>query len=238
MRVYQAHLRQKYTFKKYITIIYYFKNSPQKSHQFDQTNIINYHLLKQSVDDWKKRRREKKNLPAPRSSQFIEFDEDEHQRTERKRINRFENSSHYLSPPRTIISPDPTDQSKPQPETSTPGLQSSTSSRANTIEISGINPPSQPVPTQTTEDDSNLNESLTNEEEDSLICTDFKYTFIEKFVEIERPYDHKSRGFGFLLNCGLQNSNSESLKKLQDDNINKILSKNYAQIVMVENGKY
>ena len=89
-----------------------------------------------------------------------------------------------------------------------------------------------------TNDDSNLNESAINDEDnDSMICTDFNYKFTEKLVEIERPFDHNSRGFGFLLNSGLQNKASASLKKLQDENIDNVLSQNFAQIVMVENGK-
>ena len=84
-----------------------------------------------------------------------------------------------------------------------------------------------------------MNESLNNEdnEEESMICTDFKYMFNEKFVVIDRPFDHPKRGFGFLLNSGLANRTHNCLKKLQDQNINQILEQNYAQIMVVENGK-
>ena len=79
-----------------------------------------------------------------------------------------------------------------------------------------------------------MNESLNNDEEESVICTDFKYTFNEKYVEIDRPFDHPKRGFGFLLNSGLANKTHNSLKKLQDPYINQILEQNYAQVMVVE----
>lgn len=84
-----------------------------------------------------------------------------------------------------------------------------------------------------------MNGSLSNEdnEEESMICTDFKYMFNEKFVEIDRPFDHPKRGFGFLLNSGLANKTHNCLKKLKDQSIDEILEQNYAQIMIVENGK-
>ena len=57
-------------------------------------------LLLQSVDDWKQRRRQKKNLPSTsRLTQLgeEEFD-DKPQKSDRKRINKFENSQYYIMP--------------------------------------------------------------------------------------------------------------------------------------------
>ena len=57
-------------------------------------------LLLQSVDDWKQRRRQKKNLSSTsRLTQLgeEEFD-DKPQKSDRKRINKFENSQYYISP--------------------------------------------------------------------------------------------------------------------------------------------
>ncbi len=55
------------------------------------------------MDDWKKRRREKVKMPPPRNGQNGEIldDEDQQQqytKSERKRINRFENSHYYIQP--------------------------------------------------------------------------------------------------------------------------------------------
>lgn len=53
------------------------------------------------MDDWKKRRREKVKLPPPRNGEIL-GDEDQQQqqytKSERKRINRFENSNYYIQP--------------------------------------------------------------------------------------------------------------------------------------------
>jgi len=210
-----------------------------------------------SVDDWKKRRREKKNLPAPRTSQSFDFNDDEdtsHQarNTERKRINRFENSPHYLSPPPTskeysdTIEPSNTpantqdEYNAPVEETLEPILVNTkinSTEKQNSPLLKTTTTTATTAVSEKTNDDSNLNDSAINDEDnDSMICTDFNYKFTEKFVQIERPFDHNSRGFGFLLNSGLQNKTGASLKKLQDENIDKVLSQNYAQIVMVENG--
>jgi hypothetical protein len=64
--------------------------------------LIDFYLLflLQSVDDWKQRRRQKKNLPSTsRLTQLgeEEFDDKPH-KSDRKRINKFENSQYYISP--------------------------------------------------------------------------------------------------------------------------------------------
>lgn len=219
------------------------------------------------MDDWKKRRREKKNLPPPRNSlsgDFI-FNEDENTaRTERKRINRFENSQYYISPPRIdneltdesnekhttqqieelVNSPNKSPVSENNNKTSTTAAP-----KAATIELSGISPKEEkpnastktsenPAAPSANNDDSNLNDSTTNDDDDSHISPEFKYAYIEKFIDIERPYDYNSRGFGFLLNSGLLNKSSGALRKLKDSAIDEIVTQNYPQVIVVEHGKF
>ena len=181
-------------------------------------------------------------MPANRNSQSGDFDVDNesapsHQeqqlsRNERRRINRFENSQYYLSPPgeksNESVATAPVRNSI---ETSAP-LPLHT--RASTIELSGISEALSAVksaPQDTSANDSNMNDSLNmNEEEESSELVGYTYT--PKCVSIERPFDYTSRGFGFLLNSGLA-----ATSKSQDPSLNSILSQNYAQIVVVEHGK-
>ncbi len=187
-------------------------------------------------------------MSSHRNSQSFDFNDDEDlshsqnfKSTERKRINRFENSPHYLSPPPT--SKEYSDTIEQSTSATNTHEENKSSEALEPISIdTKINYTDKqnlllPKTNETKNDDSNLNESGINDEDnDSMICTDFNYKFSEKLVEIERPFDHNSRGFGFLINSGLQNKASASLKKLQDEKIDNVLSQNYAQIVMVENG--
>ena len=53
-------------------------------------------IISKSVDDWKKRRREKQKMPQ-RLSQSGE-EENERHANRNRRINRFENSQYYIQP--------------------------------------------------------------------------------------------------------------------------------------------
>lgn len=52
------------------------------------------------MDDWKKRRREKVKMPPPRNGEIDDSLDDQKKctKSDRKRINRFENSNYYIQP--------------------------------------------------------------------------------------------------------------------------------------------
>ena len=196
------------------------------------------------MDDWKKRRREKQKMPTNRNSHSGDFDVDNESaptqqeqqqqlsRNERRRINRFENSQYYLSPPgeksneSVVTAPVRNSIEAPPPLP--------LHARASTIELSGISealPPVKSAPQETCANDSNMNDSLNmNEQEESSEL--LGYTYTPKCVSIERPYDYTTRGFGFLLNSGLA-----ATSKSHDPSLNSILGQKYAQIVVVEHGR-
>lgn len=85
-------------------------------------------------------------------------------------------------------------------------------------------------------------------EETTTTATDvkLKFVYLEKEVEISRPFNYSSRGFGFLLNTGLANDfvNSELYLLVNPENaissdtfIERLfVYENFAQIVVVEPG--
>ena len=77
--------------------------------------------------------------------------------------------------------------------------------------------------------------------DDSLqLSSEAQYEYATRFVEINRPYDYSSRGFGFLLNSGLASNMVLSTCAINhgasSPTTEEILSRNYAQIVVVEHG--
>lgn len=126
-----------------------------------------------------------------------------------KRINPFENSQHYILPLGE------TDEQK---------------KCAMTIEVSA----KKPTETTNEEPDQSMNESQ-SELDDSQ---NQQYVYTETRVEIDRPLDYPFRGFGFLLNSGLNNKeSSEPIQVLVSSEI-VLVNKCYAQIVVVEPSKF
>lgn len=80
-------------------------------------------------------------------------------------------------------------------------------------------------------------------EETELDESNTEYVYLENLVEILRPDNYSSRGFGFLLNSGLSNNNtiaqSQQLIVYNKNNEQFIkTNESYAQIVVVEPGNY
>lgn len=100
--------------------------------------------------------------------------------------------------------------------------------------------------TSSTNSNSNQANTSINEENNELdesICT-VQYVYLEKQVDITRPDNYTSRGFGFLLNSGLATSNNVKspisvLVRNKDTNETEtiLVNENYALIVVVEPGK-
>ena len=85
-----------------------------------------------------------------------------------------------------------------------------------------------------------MNEDKTDGDDEILVESieaDSKeeYIYIEKHVDLNRPLNYSSRGFGFLLNSGQGSSPNSVLVKQNDGTIIE-LHQNYAQIVVVEPG--
>jgi hypothetical protein len=217
-------------------------------------------------------------MPPSRNSQsFDDLDnnscENNNQRNERRRINKFENSQYYLSPPSPVdkssaISSEldrnkdnnnstnnsPSEeitnkclkQEHSENESSPNRVTKSNNNRSTTIELTGVTSNKQE---KIHENNKILNESNDdslnkNDDEDSLShCMDYSnYTFVEKFVSIERPFDYSSRGFGFLLNSGVASKVSSGNAKGNlflnaTSLVQNVINQNFAQIVVVEHGK-
>ena len=126
--------------------------------------------------------------------------------------------------------------------------------RAATIEITGIrstNANSEQnqscetlVNTKTNSDNdrseaNKLNSSMNNEDNElDGNETINHYYYIEKLLDLRRPDNYSSRGFGFLLNSGQSNKQSNQIfvRNLDDMTETSIINQNYAQIVVVEPG--
>ena len=127
--------------------------------------------------------------------------------------------------------------------------------RAATIEITGIrstnsnseqNQSCETLVNTKTNTDNDLNEanklnsSMNNEDNelDGNETINHYYYYIEKLVDLRRPDNYSSRGFGFLLNSGQSNKQSNQIfvRNLDDMTETSIVNQNYAQIVVVEPG--
>jgi hypothetical protein len=189
-------------------------------------------------------------MPPPRTSDSFE-DPNEHQKQqERKRINRFENSQYYLSPPSPQSSHD-TQRLKRDIENICEEVnQKLHINPATMIELdTGMDCTvakvecfsAQPVAKQDSmhcESDASLNISntLTNLDDEESVCL-YNHRFVEKHVSIERPFDYSLRGFGFLLSS-LEANSKNYYKNLQDSSSLAVVGQNYAQIVVVEHGDH
>lgn len=128
-----------------------------------------------------------------------------------KRINPFENSQHYILP----LGEEKSNEQK---------------NCAMTIEVST----KKSTEIKNEEPDQSINESQSDELDESQ---NQEYVYIETTVDIERPHDYQSRGFGFLLNSGLNNKQSSEPIQLLINNEIVLIDKCYAQIVVVEPSK-
>jgi hypothetical protein len=219
-----------------------------------------------SVDDWKKKRRQKQK---PSTSRLLESGEEEtesvNKSTDRKRINKFEHSQYFLMPlsadgtaidvasssdhalqqekieiETTVTTKNVTKQHQTLPvESSKLAATNST----NTIEISGVT--HQDNSTKKSETEQNVNNdtgcdksvSEDNELEESTMQSVY---YVEKFIEITRPINYAQRGFGFLLNTGVSSKgNVNSVNNIilkTGDTETTVVNDSYAQVVVVEPG--
>ncbi|CAF0711793.1 unnamed protein product [Brachionus calyciflorus] len=168
------------------------------------------------VDDWKKRRREKQKLPVKTRS--FEEDEPQNNRSDRKRINPFEASQYYIMPLNE--------------ESTTPVILEISKSK-NEPSDKNVNPA---VKESTEPHNTSINQSLNESQNELDESQNVQYVYIEKLVDITRPDNYTSRGFGFLLNSGY-NSNKSELNEPINVLINDelvLVNECYAQIVVVE----
>lgn len=196
------------------------------------------------MDDWKKRRREKAKMPPPRTSNNGDFNDDEQQqqqpKTDRKRINKFENSHYYLQPY--------DDENNPI-EIKTENQENNNiiaTTQSATIEITGV----RNYDHQTSSGDkqieikNQLNESIKQQQlqqkqndevtkDEISILNLTNYTFVERVVNLVRTDDYNLRGFGFLLKNA-----SKKLVNNTNSQISFTMSQNYAEIVGLDPRNY
>jgi hypothetical protein len=214
----------------------------------------------QSVDDWKKKRRQKQKPSAVARLLESGEEEDNTKCVDRKRINRFEQSQYYLMPLNADGSAaiDPQSQQQQTDHDTAPNVRHSqhqtlptdlssdktvtNTKSANTIELTGIRQEvnestSAPAPaaaslfSMSSED---MTTTSTNElDESSLPCL----VYTERTVEITRPINYVQRGFGFLLNTGVSSTGQSVITlRLADESETTVVNDSYAQVVVVEPG--
>lgn len=229
-----------------------------------------------SVDDWKKKRRQKQR---PSATRMLESGEDEstnasssetnNQRS--RRINKFENSQYYRMPlddnNEPITTSQKNSQTMPSVDTNT-ATPASTGSKdfQHTLELTGITTTSSTTDSAdlTSNDKSNqvessqaetwkTDEKQNCEEQDETSSSSMAaananaapaviYIYSERSIEINRPFNHSQRGFGFLLNTGLPQSQSKSTTSYAQNHIiikqgdieTTVVNEHLAQVVVVE----
>lgn len=182
-----------------------------------------------SVDDWKKRRREKQKMPASRLSQSGEDESTATSSTSRqasrtRRIHRFEDSPFYIQPlpldgsgggeqaaaaNETTAAAVAEDSGATQPQATSspsPNKPNTQQQGGNTKETSSNNKSLVVVEKDGGGEENNSNrpqQETTTLSSSSSPQPPSKCVFVEREVEISRPANYSLRGFGFLLNTGL-----------------------------------
>ena len=131
-------------------------------------------------------------------------------------------------------------------------LNSNSNKKINSNSTSSISNTSNSNNNNNNNNDEKSKSELDDLNDDSSLNLQNQYVYIEKSIDIVRPYDYSSRGFGFLLNSGLSNLNNTNknsnlnqpseLKVLKNGNdLNNmeydVISHNCALVVVVEPGK-
>lgn len=221
----------------------------------------NHEILK-SVDDWKRRRREKQKMPL-RTNQSGEDESMSRQTSRTRRIHRFEDSPYYIQPlpvdgaedelfdpndkeanttekqHSSSSSPSPTHSGGPSLEPNNQQLTIETNNGQSSSKSQPVEPQvakQQPSPRNNSPHVNKLSEEAATKEPPS------KLVFVERQVDISRPANYSLRGFGFLLNTGVGSNdfiNSELFLLVSSGDVfveRPFTYQNYAQIVVVEPG--
>ena len=96
---------------------------------------------------------------------------------------------------------------------------------------------------ETKQNNISVNNQSAMSEENELDESNTECVYVENLVEILRPDNYSSRGFGFLLNSGQSNNNTiaqaQQLIVFNKNNEQYVTTnESYAQIVVVEPGNY
>ena len=221
----------------------------------------NHEILK-SVDDWKRRRREKQKMPL-RTNQSGEDESMSRQTSRTRRIHRFEDSPYYIQPlpvdgaedelfdpndkeanttekqHSSSSSPSPTHSGGPSLEPNNQQLTIETNNGQSSSKSQPVEPQvaqKQPSPRNNSPHVNKLSEEVATKEPPS------KLVYVERQIDISRPANYSLRGFGFLLNTGVGSNdfiNSELFLLVSSGDVfveRPFTYQNYAQIVVVEPG--
>ena len=220
----------------------------------------NNKILK-SVDDWKRRRREKQKMPL-RTNQSGEDESMSRQTSRTRRIHRFEDSPYYIQPlpvdgaedelfepndkanttekqDSSSSSPSPTHSGGPSLDPNNQQLTIETNNGQSSSKSHQVEPqvPQQPSPRNNSPHVNKLSEEAATKE-----TPPSKLVYVERQVDISRPVNYSLRGFGFLLNTGVGSNdfiNSELFLLVSSGDVfveRPFTYQNYAQIVVVEPG--
>lgn len=221
----------------------------------------NNKILK-SVDDWKRRRREKQKMPL-RTNQSGEDESMSRQTSRTRRIHRFEDSPYYIQPlpvdgaedelfepddkanttekqHSSSSSPSPTHSGGPSLDPNNQQLTIETNNGQSSSKSQQVEPqvPQQPSPRNNSPHVNKLSEEAPATKEPPPS----KLVYVERQVDISRPANYSLRGFGFLLNTGVGSNdfiNSELFLLVSSGDVfveRPFTYQNYAQIVVVEPG--